>query len=335
MDGDSGIPSSAARGVRIPPVLLKTLVTFVVATIAYVITNLINQSQDELWKLAVSIVIGGAALIVQYMVDFERRLASVEEGQGAQSGEVREGLAAHHREMKDMVEEKFQLVGDVTKLFSELERSRMGADRVRKLVESATRVGDEGPEIVKAFARGEIHRLTAFVEDLATMVVGWQGEGNEQLVRLTGHATRTIDATSSFVDLAYWETDAAQDYLEAQRDAIELREVRVRRLFIVTRADDVNDKLLQICRDQEEVGIETRVAVLSLLPPGVGRGGRRDFIIFDRELYFEINPDVERGETRSELNARASRVSEQIVRFNQLWEASQSAPTSNRVSTGP
>lgn len=309
-------------GVRIPPVLLKTLVTFGVATIAYVITNLINQSQDELWKLAVSIVIGGAALIVQYMIDFERRLASVEHGQRAQSGDIREVLDAHHREMKDMVQEKFQLVGDVTKLFSELERSGMGTEQVRRLVESATLLGDQGPEIARAFARGEMDRLSVFVEDLANMVVGWQGDPNEQLVRLTSHATRSIDATSTFEDVAYWDTTDAQDYLKVQRNAIERRGVKVRRLFIVTHPGEVNDKLLQICQFQRRLGIEARVAVLSLLPLGVGRGGRRDFMIFDGELYFEMHSDLAQEESRSELNARGSRVNEQMARFNELWDAS-------------
>ncbi|MEV0734752.1 hypothetical protein AB0I51_02040 [Streptomyces sp. NPDC050549] len=289
------------------------------ATIAYVITNLINQSQDEMWQLAVSIVIGGAALIVQYMIDFERRLASVEGGQRVQSGDIGDALAAHHREMKDMVQEKFQLVGDVTKLFSELERSGMGAEQVRRLVESATRLGDQGPEIARAFARGEMDRLAVFVEDLATRVVSWRGDPNEQLVRLTGHTTVSIDATSTFVDVAYWDTKDAQDYLQVQRSAIERRGVRVRRLFIVPRPDDVNEKLLQICEFQRGLGIEARVVILSQVPPGVGRGGRRDFMIFDGELYFEMNSDVAREESRSELNARRSRVTEQIAQFDQLW----------------
>ncbi len=323
MDGASGTPGPApAGGVRIPPVLLKTLVTFGVATIAYVITNLINQSQDELWKLAVSIVIGGAALIVQYMIDFERRLASVERGQLFQSGDIREALAAHHREMKDMVQEKFQQVGDVTKLFSELERSGMGAEQVRRLVQSATLLGDQGPEIARAFARGEMDRLAVFVEDLATKVVSWPGDPNEQLVRLTGHATGSIDATSTFEDVAYWDTTDAQGYLQVQQYAIERRGVKVRRLFIAASTDDVNEKLLRICHSQRELGIETRVAVLPLMPPGVGLRGRRDFMIFDDELYFEMNSDVAGQEARSELNARRSRVTEQIAQFNQLWEAS-------------
>ncbi|XUL88007.1 hypothetical protein ACQ86D_16120 [Streptomyces galilaeus] len=289
------------------------------ATIAYVITNLINQSQDEMWQLAVSIVIGGAALIVQYMIDFERRLASVEGGQRVQSGDIGDALSSHHREVKDMMQEKFQLVSDVTKLYSELERSGMGAEQVRRLVENATRLGDQGPEIARAFARGEMDRLAVFVEDLATGVVSWRGDPNERLVRLTGHATESIDATSTFVDVAYWDTKDAQDYLQVQRSAIERRGVTVRRLFIVPRPDDVNENLLQICEFQRRLGIETRVVILSQVPPGVGRDGRRDFMIFDGKMYFEMNSDVAREESRSELNTRISRVTEQIAQFNQLW----------------
>ncbi|MFF8532378.1 hypothetical protein ACF07B_10530 [Streptomyces sp. NPDC015532] len=86
MHGASGTPGPAG-GARIAPIVLKTIV---VSTIAYVLTNLVHQSGDELWKIAVSVVIGGSALIIQCMVDFEQRLAEMETGQRECSREHQE-----------------------------------------------------------------------------------------------------------------------------------------------------------------------------------------------------------------------------------------------------
>lgn len=81
MDGEPGTPGRARGGLHIPPVVLKVLITVAVGTGTYVITNLVDQSEEELWQIALAVLIGGATLIVQYMVDFEQRLGSVETGQ--------------------------------------------------------------------------------------------------------------------------------------------------------------------------------------------------------------------------------------------------------------
>jgi hypothetical protein len=312
MDGESGVlgPGSAG-GVRIPPVLLKTLVTVVVATIAYVITNLINQSQDELWKLAVSIVIGGAALIVQYMIDFERRLTSVESA-----------LVTHHRDMKNLVSEKFIQVGEVTEIFGKLDRAGLDTENVKLLLQSATEVQSQSPDIVKAFARAELARLASIMVNLTGWTTEWPGENNDWLLGLTGCAERKIDAISSSVDLAFWATEPARRYLDAQSEAIE-RGVIVRRAFIVETTEDVNSELKEICRRQEGRRILTKVVVREALRSDLRGGPINDCVLFDGELCYELTADRTQGNPTTTLNARVPRLSERIKRFNELWDAGQ------------
>ncbi|MET9816779.1 hypothetical protein [Streptomyces sp. NPDC006355] len=296
---------------------MKTLVTVVVATIAYVITNLIDQDQDELWKLAVSIVIGGAALIVQYLIDFERRLGLVQSGQDGQRREVQEALTTHHQDMSHLVELSFSRISDATELFGEVERSRLRSDGVARLARFATRVGAVGPDILRDFALEEISRLASLLESLTTMTHECPGENHDWLMDLTKCAQRSIYATSSYVDQAFWRSDPADRYLQAQEDAIKEREVEIRRLFIVERADDI-DELTGICERQRELGIDARVVALSDLPPNA-RGEIRDVVLFDEALCYEVHTDIRQENPWTSLNARTSHIRDQQKRFNKLW----------------
>lgn len=315
MDGATGAPSPVSEGaVRIPSILLKTLVTVVVATIAYVITNLINQSQDDLWKLAVSIVIGGVVLTVQYMIDFERRMASMEAA-----------LGTRHRDLKSLVSEKFGQVSEVTGIFDGLDRASLDTDTVKLLLRSATEVQSQGPDILKAFAHAELTRLASVMVDLAGQTVGWQGENDDSLISLTRCAALSMDATSVVVGRQdFWATESEQRYLREQTDAIQQRGVRMRRLFVVQRPDDIDGRLAEIHSNQSRMGIETRVVVVSELPSDIRWGTMDDFVIFDNELCYEIDQDHVRENTITTLNARGPHVLHRIRRFNELWDAARS-----------
>ncbi|MFI5792443.1 hypothetical protein [Streptomyces sp. NPDC051677] len=302
MDGEPGTRS----GVQIAPVVLKTLITVVVGTVAYVITNLIDQSQEELWKLAMSIVIGGSALIVQYMVDFEKRLDSVETGQRART-----------RELHD----HFTQLSEAAGLLKELDQAGMSTSDARRLIQSATQVGRQGPEIVRAFARAEIESLASVVTDLTGMTAHWQRDNNEWLIRLTECARRTIDATSSSVDRPFWDTDPAGHYLDAQKQALLGPGVNIRRLFMINAAEegerDFMDRFMALCQGQRDLGIKVRFMVLS----PQRHTAARDIVIFDSALYLEFEPDRQGSNLQTRLDADARRVDGQVRRFNDLWEA--------------
>ncbi|MFJ8631284.1 hypothetical protein [Streptomyces sp. NPDC093568] len=314
MNGQQGTRGPATGGLRIPPVVLKVLVTVAVATVTYVISNLIGPSEEDLWQIALAVLIGGAALIVQYLVDFEQRLGAVEAGQ-----------RQHRHELTELVDRGFERVGEVTELFSELEQSGMDAENVAWLARSATQVGRESPGIVRALARAEIERLASTMARLTSGSADWPGENNDLLIDLTQCARHSIDATSSFVDRAFWETATAKYYLDLQREAIQQHGVKVRRLFIVKNADELNENLVSLLEEQRATGIEAGVVVLSELPSHIRVGETLDVVIFDGELYFEITTDVQQLNPNAKLDAREERVARRKARFDHLWSARRSA----------
>ncbi|MFE7272918.1 hypothetical protein [Streptomyces sp. NPDC057623] len=329
MDGEPGTPGPATRGLHIPPVVLKILVTLAVGTVTYVITNLIDQSDEELWQLALAVVIGGAALIVQYMVDFEDRLGSVERSQRSTGHDLRENLNTHHREMTELVDQGFRRVGVVTSLFSRLTDSRMPEDEVLRLVRSAAQVGSHGQGFMQRFAQAEITRLAKTMTELASGTADWEGENNDTLIALTKCARQSIDTTSTFVDLAFWETATAQHYLGVQRDVIREHGVKVRRLFIAQHFQnpEVNAKLKVILRDQRSNDIQAGVVALSELPPHIRRvGPTPEFVIFDGELRFEMTTDVEQLYPNAKLDDREEILTRRMERFELLWDARVEEP---------
>ncbi|WP_329139433.1 hypothetical protein OG552_33430 [Streptomyces sp. NBC_01476] len=290
--------------------LFKTLVTALVGGATYLLTNITNQ--PEVWKLTASIFLGGAALIIQYMTDFERRLGSVEES-----------LAEHNAEMKELVARGFARINEVTELFGLVDRSALPPDGVTRLVRSATQVGSSAPAIMQAFAREEVHRLTDLMENLNQKLVDYEGEDHDWIVTLTGCAAMTIDATSTLVDRDFWPSELGQRYLRAQRDAIEQQHVRIRRLFIIDAPEDNTLELGQFCDDQQSLGIEVRVLALSELSPIARMDETNDFIVFDEALSYEIGSDLRGVNTKTVMDLRPDRVAKRVQRFKTLWEAGQ------------
>ncbi|MFH9547689.1 DUF6879 family protein [Streptomyces sp. NPDC017435] len=300
--------SMPAGGTRIAPLLLKTLITVVVSMVAYGIADLLDLSQDVLEKIGMSIGIGGLTLIVQHMVDFERRLASMETGQRTRT-----------RELYDNLHQLSEAAG----LLSELDQAGMSASDAKRLINSASLVGQQGPEIVKAFARAEIQSLASVITDLTGMAAHWRRDNNEPLIRLTECAQRTIDATSSTFGLAFWDTDLAGHYLDAQIEAMRARGVSIRRLFMINLAEesdpDFMARFMELCQEQRDLGIRVRFVVLS--PQRRIRAAARDIVIFDDTLYLEFEPDLQQSNLQTRLDADAPRVDEQVGHFNDLWQA--------------
>ncbi|MCX5369848.1 hypothetical protein OG613_17285 [Streptomyces sp. NBC_00015] len=296
--------SGPTGGMRIAPLVLRTLITIVVSLLAYGIARLIHPSQDALERLEVSIGVGSLTLIIQYMVGFERRLASME---------------ASERTRTRGLHDPFHQFSEAAGLLSELDQAGMSISDVKRLINSASMVGQQGPEIVKAFARAEIQSLALVITDLTGMAACWQGRDNERLIRLTECAQRTIDAMSSPIDRAFWDTDPAGHYLDAQVEAMRGRGVSIRRLFMINIAEESDPRFMELCHGQRDLGIMVRFMVLS--PQRHTRAAARDIVIFDDTLYLDFEPDLQQGNFQTRLDADARRVDEQVRRFNGLWQA--------------
>ncbi|MCN9239548.1 hypothetical protein NGF19_01905 [Streptomyces sp. RY43-2] len=310
---------------RAAKLLKRIVITIVVAGGMYVLTNVLDQDKNQIWQLTVSVVLGGAALIIQYLVEFEERLEAMEDGQKKRIREMRDRLGIHHRDMLAVVDDRFAKINDATELFSQVDRSVLRSDGVTRLARKYTQVGEHGSEIVKTFAQEEIARLASLMESLSNGTADCPGENHEWLIDLTTCAKRTLYATSTDVDRDFWSSEPAKRYLAAQGDAIKKRQVDVRRLFLVERPEDVTESLEAICRIQRSFGIDARIAVRELLEPSAQVTPLNDFIIFDGELCYETEPDVRVVPAKTTLKMKRDHVEERINRFNVLWAASDPA----------
>ncbi|MEU6404669.1 hypothetical protein [Streptomyces sp. NPDC046985] len=275
----------------------KLLATVLAGGVVYVLSTVLAPSADDVWQLVLSVLCGGAVLIVQFLVTFAHQLG----------------------ELKSSVDQRFVDIGRATKLFNEVEKLR--DDGVPRLAESATHVVSIGPEILHDFAHEEINRLALQMDDLTNLSAECPGENHDWLLSLTKCARRTVDAISTSVDQDFWSTEPAGRYLEAQREAIDDRGVRVRRLFVVKQPGDL-PHLHDICKEQRDVRIEVRVVALSQLPLHVQRGKMIDFVVFDGALSYEVGADQLSVNSWTTVNAREDDVQQRIRRFGELWNAS-------------
>lgn len=315
------------RGLRIPPVLMKTLVTSVVFVIALLVTNAVDahQGAGDVWNLTASIVIGGAALIVQYLVDFEKRLVEIEGSQAELIRDVKDNLISHHVSLTTLVDDRFRQINAATELFSNVDRSVLRSDAVIKLARRATECGELNNETVKTFASEEIERLAGLLENLSNRSADCLGENQDWLIDLTRCIKHSLDATSTSVDRHFWGSEPAARYLEAQSDAL-ARGVEVRRLFLVDDEQQIDAEVLALCANQRALGLDARVVALSQLPPWARLGTQCDFIIFDRELSYEIDQDTKDVNAKTTLNARPAHVEHRLRQFTRLWDATTSLP---------
>jgi hypothetical protein len=256
-------------------------------------------------------------------VEFDERLENMEESQRRRIREMRDSLADHHEQMRRAVDESFAKINDATELFSQVDRSVLRSDGVTRLARKYTQVGEHGSEIVKTFAQEEIGRLASLMESLSNGSADCPGENHDWLIDLTTCARKTVYATSTSVDRDFWFSEPANRYLKAQEEAIKQRGVEVRRLFLVSKPQDRTESLERLCERHREFGIDARIAVRSQLPPRAQVTPLNDFIIFDGELSYETEPDVEVIPAKTTLKMTREHVSERIKRFNVLWEATE------------
>ncbi|MBQ0998257.1 DUF6879 family protein [Streptomyces sp. RK62] len=284
-------------------VLLRVLVAGVVGAATFLLSGLLNQEDDNLWEWTMSISLGCAVLIVQYLVDFGERFEKVDQG-------FAEILAA-------------------TELFSQVDGSVLRSEEVTRLVLGYTRVREQGGDIMQAFAEKELGRLARMMEGLGSGTADCPGENHEWLIDLTDCTKMTLDATSTSVDREFWYSGPAERYLAAQEKAIRRRGVEIRRLFIVRTEDEVTPELRSLCDDHRRRGIDARIAVRSLMEanPRVS-----DFIVFDGELCHETKPDQENNPDSTLLSADPDHIEDHITQFTDLWAEAERQQTPRATS---
>jgi hypothetical protein len=113
-----------------------------------------------------------------------------------------------------------------------------------------------------------------------------------------------------------------------QRDAIH-RGVLIRRVFILDGSEQPDDSdFLLICRQQQDIGIHTRVLDRFTIPHSL-KNGLFDFIVFDDAISYEVTAasrvadDMCPTIVKTHLALQAQIVKERIRRFKDLWDYAQ------------
>lgn len=312
----------------------KILVTLLTGGIAYLITSLAQKSQ--IWAVVLATFIGGVALVVQFLMDFDSRLQIVELTQESRLHALHDVQRGHAIEMERLVREGFLKINEATELFGLVETSALRTDVVTQFVRNATQI-EPTPPLVFDFAQAEIFRMSKFLKEVsAGEHVTYDGEDRDWLLGLTGHARSSIDATSlTTVDAAgaeygaggLYNSDLGHRYLEVQREAVQ-RGVTVRRVFVLDRFDASRyPNLNELCRIQRDIGIQVRILVAQDVS-GLLRNSLFDFIVFDDVITYEVTPGSRLEDhsgapemLNTHLILGEDRVQQRIRRFRDIWES--------------
>ncbi|KUN18616.1 hypothetical protein AQJ11_32950 [Streptomyces corchorusii] len=285
----------------------KVLVSLAAGGLASVVTKVADP--EAKWQVGVGIFVGGCLLILQLLGDLINQVR-----------DFKAVLPQHQAQTQETVVRSFARISEATRFYSEMER--LPPDGVAALATSAVEVVSRGPDIMRRFAEELMRRLAVDMEALRSGGVDCAGENHDWLLALTNCATDSIDSTStlSLVDRDFWSSEPAGRYLQAQREAI-ARGVTVRRLFLVADSTDVDDELRHISREQEELGIQTRVVVRNRLPQALRRGLVDEFVVFDRATCYEIEQDQRHVNTSTRVRSHENHVGLRTQRFAELWDA--------------
>jgi hypothetical protein len=282
--------------------------------VTFLIAGVLDQPSNI--RIVFALLVGGIALMVRFLVDFEERLAAVEQIE-------KDGMA----EMKQLVGDAFSEISEATALYGLIEASALQTDLVIQLVRNSTQIAPTSPPIIYQFVQAKMKEMSDFLKQLAEGgTVTYYGEDREWLLGLTRNATVSVDAISmTAVDHSLWSSEIGQRYLDAQRRAARDGR-RVRRIFVLDEPGMVNDPVLRRAYDeQRQMRIEVRLLDRRTVPTPL-QVQVRDLILFDDILAYETTPTTNDPEQAQVAETRLvltdSRVKECAQLFRELWDIS-------------
>lgn len=302
---------SPRRGYR--PALRKILVTLFVGAFVYLLTNLIPDA-EQVWVLTISVFTGGITLAAQFFIEFDERLAILEQE-----------TTDHYEATRSMLDAGFSKIVTTIELFGMVEGSPLPNELVTQFVKNATEISSDPIPLVYRFAESEIARLSQLLRELGKGgEIAYDGEDRDWLLALTRNVRSTIRATSlASVDaVGFWMSDLGQLYLETQHEASQ-RGIKIRRIFILDRAGIAHEPdFARMCTWQVNHNIEVRILDPTVIPDP----WKIDFILFDETISYETTPVLQPSTesrpaiTSTRLVLDQYKVKTRINRFNELWE---------------
>ncbi|MGQ0777407.1 MAG: hypothetical protein ACT4NY_23850 [Pseudonocardiales bacterium] len=319
---------SVGAGIGRTKIFKKILITALFGAPAYFITDQLDQGAGPFWALTVSVFISGVALVVQFLVESDHRLESLERKH-----------ENHSEEMRSLMKEGFARTSEAAELFQAVESSALETQTVTQLVRHAAQISRASPPLVHKLAQLQIIRISDFLKELSEGgVVEYEGEDRDWMLGFTIYSKHTIDATSlSTVDAGtksfdggLWTSDLGRRYLTLQKQAMN-RGVVIRRVFIIDRPGQIGDAdFLNIYRQHKNLGIRVKVLDRSTITDAsILEGSLIDFVVFDSTLSYETTPasmlggGVKPTIVKTHLKLQLEAVKERIQRFEDLWISAQ------------
>ncbi|MCE7011033.1 hypothetical protein LWC34_50755 [Kibdelosporangium philippinense] len=299
-------------------ILRKITVTSVIGGITFPLTNFLFDSMTA--QLIGAVSVGAVTLVVQFLVDFERRLGSVEDSQNEQTADIRRAL-----------DEGFAKVSAATMLSAQLEAAGLRTQALQRLVSQAATMDPVSTPLQRGFIDTEIERVTYVLHAFGEQEATYNGEDREWLLGLTRNVTKSIDAISTSTadaggtefENGFWGSNLGQHYLAAQRDAV-CRQVQIRRIFVVRGEESLHDDgRLSVCRTQASLGIDVRVLDITTMPSSrTSDSILHDFILFDDELSYDVITGEGAGPVilYTRLVLRDEEIKKRRDRFRNFWE---------------
>ncbi len=334
-------------------VFVKAVVAMAVGSATWAVSEQLQQrTDDQGWvnSLLLSLLVGGVVFLMQFMTQFERRVADLENTQrqrleevGTLFEEAARSRAKHEHEVRASLEDNFAKVSKATRIYALMEDSPFGAAAFEDLVNHANRLGLDTPQLFRELIAREVRRLSGTVQRVAASgVAHYDGEDREWLLALAASATRSIEAVSISIvdagghgfDSGLWTSDLGERYLELQADGITRRKIQVRRVFISDRPRFREDLAFRaVVRRQQLKGVEVRVLDWFDIPEE-RRADVTDLIVFDEELTYELKADhispnwLPQGsqrpattiQLRTELHSEPLVVARRLQILRDLWQ---------------
>lgn len=300
--------------------LRKIIITALVGALSFPVTNVFFSSTSE--QLAMSAAVGAVILIVQFLIDVDHRLATLETRQIESTRATRESVATG-----------FRNINEATRLFGDVESLGLKTDVITQMINKAAQIDPEKTPLVSRFVLLEMDNMANFLHGIANQILSYPGEDRNWLLSLTESATVSIDAVSlPAVDAGgevfhggFWDSDLGRRYLELQHTAVR-KGVRVRRVFVIEKPEFATDPdVLRTCREQADLGLEIRLLISrSGIPNSMST---YDFILFDDQVSYEIMMETprENGDKprirQTQLVLFDKEVADRRDKYAQLWES--------------
>jgi hypothetical protein len=300
--------------------LRKIVITTLVGALSFPLTNVFFSSTSA--QLAMSAGAGAVILIVQFLIDVDHRLGTLEDKQVEST-----------RVTGELVARGFRNINEATRLFGDVESLGLKTDAITQMINKAAQIDLEESPLVSRFVLLEMDNMANFLNGIANEHLSYPGEDRNWLLSLTESAQESIDAVSlPAVDAGgevyhggFWDSDLGRRYLRLQHAAVR-RGLRVRRVFVIERPELATDPdVLRTCREQAALGIEIRLLLSSAGTPKPMTS--YDFILFDDQVSYEVTPGTptEDGAVpmilQTQLVLSEKGVADRRATYAHLWES--------------